>query len=219
MYKEERRIFMVSFGTLAAFALVALGMVCSPGPNMIYLISRSITQGRMAGVFSIFGVLLGFIVYLAATMLGLTALFMAVPYVYEAVKWMGAVYLLWLAWNAIKPGGAAVLEPRALPVEPPRKLFWMGFMTNLLNPKIAVLYVSLLPQFEDPAKGLLFLQGAELGLTQIAVSFTVNLLIVLTASRVAAWFGTRPTWLQVQRWFMASVLTGLAVRLAFERRQ
>lgn len=102
--------------------------------------------------------------------------------------------------------------------EPPRKLFLRGLMTNLLNPKIAILYVSLLPQFEDP-EGIVAFQGAVLGLTQITVSFIVNLVIVCTASKIAKWFGTRPTWLRVQRWLMASVLTGLAVRLAFERRQ
>ncbi|AJY75910.1 hypothetical protein VN24_16830 [Paenibacillus beijingensis] len=84
---------------------------------------------------------------------------------------------------------------------------------------LAVLYVSLLPQFEDPAQGSLLVQGAVLGFTQISVSFIVNLLIVLVASRVAVWFGTRPTWLRVQRWLMASALTGLAARLALERQK
>ncbi|OCT16241.1 lysine transporter LysE [Paenibacillus pectinilyticus] len=205
--------------TLLAFALVSLGMVCSPGPNMIYLISRSITQGRKAGIISLFGIVLAFLVYIVTTMLGLSALFMAAPYVFDAVKLAGAAYLLWLAWQAVRPGARSVLTPRDLPVDPPKKLFLMGFMTNLLNPKAAVLYVSLLPQFEDPAKGSLFLQSATLGLTQITVSFTVNLLIVLTASHIARWFGTRPKWLQIQRWLMGTVLTGLAVRLAFERRQ
>ncbi|WP_242310320.1 LysE family translocator [Bacillus cereus group sp. BfR-BA-01331] len=210
---------MVSFSTLLTFAIVSLSMVCSPGPNMIYLLSRSITQGRMAGFISLLGIMLGFIIYIIATMFGLTALFLAVPSLYEAVKWAGAAYLLWLAWNSIKPGATSIMEPRTIAIEPPRKLFLMGLMTNLLNPKIAILYVSLLPQFEDPEKGSLLLQGAVLGFTQITVSFIVNLLIVFTASRVAKWFGTRPTWLRVQRWLMASVLTGLAVRLAFERRQ
>jgi len=209
---------LVSFSTLIAFAFVSLGMVCSPGPNMIYLISRSITQGRLAGVISLLGVVLGFVIYMVATMFGLTALFLAVPFVYEVVKWAGAAYLLWLAWKAVKPGATSILEPRTLTIEPPRKLFLMGLMTNLLNPKIAILYVSLLPQFQDPSRGSLLLQGMTLGLTQIAVSFTVNLLIVLAASKVAAWFGKRPTWLNVQRWLMASVLTGLAARMAFDRR-
>ncbi|QQN81805.1 LysE family translocator [Bacillus toyonensis] len=210
---------MVSLSTLVAFAIVSLSMVCSPGPNMIYLISRSITQGRMAGFISLLGIMLGFVIYIIATMFGLTVLFVAVPAVYEAVKWAGAAYLLWLAWNSIKPGATSIMEPGMISNEPPRKLFLMGLMTNLLNPKIAILYVSLLPQFEDPEKGSLLFQGAVLGLTQITVSFIVNLVIVCTASKIAKWFGTRPTWLRVQRWLMASVLTGLAVRLAFERRQ
>lgn len=210
---------MVSLSTLVAFAIVSLSMVCSPGPNMIYLISRSITQGRMAGFISLLGIMLGFVIYIIATMFGLTVLFVAVPAVYEAVKWAGAAYLLWLAWNSIKPGATSIMEPRMISNEPPRKLFLRGLMTNLLNPKIAILYVSLLPQFEDPEKGSLLFQGAVLGLTQITVSFIVNLVIVCTASKIAKWFGTRPTWLRVQRWLMASVLTGLAVRLVFERRQ
>lgn len=147
---------MVSFGTLLASALVSLGMVCSPGPNMIYLISRSITQGRMAGFISLWGIMLGFLIYIIATMFGLTVLFIAVPVVYEAVKLTGAAYLLWLAWNSIKPGATSILEPRTISIEPPRKLFLMGLMTNLLNPKIAILYVSLLPQFEDPEKGFFY---------------------------------------------------------------
>lgn len=209
----------MTFTTLLAFALVALGMVCTPGPNMIYLISRSVTQGKMAGIISLLGIVLAFLVYIVTTMLGLSALFLAAPLVFDAVKLAGAAYLLWLAWQAVKPGAKSVLTARHLPVDPPKKLFLMGFMTNLLNPKAAVLYVSLLPQFEDPARGSLLLQSATLGLTQITVSFTVNLVIVLTASHIARWFGTRPKWLQIQRWLMGSVLTGLAVRLAFERRQ
>jgi threonine/homoserine/homoserine lactone efflux protein len=94
----------------------------------------------------------------------------------------------------------------------------MGFLTNLLNPKIAVLYLSLLPQFIDPAQGYVLAQSITLGLTQIAVSITVNFLIVLAAGSVAAWFARRPTWLKVQRWLMASVLAGFAVKLALERR-
>ena len=100
--------------------------------------------------------MLGFVIYIIATMFGLTVLFVAVPAVYEAVKWAGAAYLLWLAWNSIKPGATSIMEPRMISNEPPRKLFLRGLMTNLLNPKIAILYVSLLPQFEDPEKDRCF---------------------------------------------------------------
>lgn len=205
--------------TLAAFALIALGMVLTPGPNMIYLVSRSITQGRLAGVVSLAGVIVGFFVYMLAAVLGLTAVLLAVPLAYEAIQWVGAAYLLWLAWGAVKPGARSVLEPRGdLTIDSPRRLFAMGVLTNLLNPKIAVLYLALLPQFVDPARGPVFTQCVALGLTQISVSLSVNLAIVLAAGSVAEWFRTRPGWLAVQRWLMGGVLAALAVRLALERR-
>lgn len=210
---------MISFGTMIAFAAVALGMVCAPGPNMIYLISRSVTQGKVAGMISLFGVMLAFVVYIVATMMGLSALFLTVPILYSMIKWAGAVYLLWLAWKAIRPGSSRnILEPQSLAIESPKKLFMMGFMTNLLNPKAAVLYVSLLPQFIDPTRGSVLGQSATLGLLQISISFIVNLLIVLVASQVVSWFGKRPIWMRVQRWVMASVLTALAARMAFDRK-
>jgi threonine/homoserine/homoserine lactone efflux protein len=210
---------MPTTATLAAFALVALGMVLTPGPIMIYLVSRSITQGRLAGLISLAGVITGFVIYLLAAVLGLTALLLAVPLAYEAIQWAGAAYLLWLAWGVVKPGARSVLEPRGdLAIDGPRRLFGMGVLTNLLNPKIAVLYLALLPQFVDPAGGPVFAQCVALGLTQISVSLSVNLAIVLAAGSVAAWFATRPGWLAVQRWMMGGVLAALAVRLALERR-
>jgi len=119
----------------------------------------------------------------------------------------------------VKPGARSMLEPRRdLMIDGPKKLFAMGFVTNLLNPKIAVLYLSLLPQFIDPAKGHVLEQGILLGLLQVSISFSVNLAIVFTAGTLARAFATRPTWLKVQRWLMAGVLTGLAVRLVMDRR-
>lgn len=205
-------------GTLAAFGLVALGMVLTPGPNMIYLVSRSITQGWRAGAISLLGVALGFVVYMVAAAVGLTAVALAVPFLYEAIKWAGALYLLYLAWQAVKPGGRTAFEPRLLPHDGPAKLFGMGLLTNLLNPKIAVLYMSLLPQFVDPARGDVLLQNVLLGATQISVSVSVNLVIVLFAGAIAAFLVRRPRWLAVQRYLMGAVLAGLAVRLATDRR-
>lgn len=211
---------MTSYTNLAAFALVALGMVLTPGPNMIYLMTRSITQGRRAGLISLCGVILGFLFYMVCAAFGLTALLLAIPFAYEAIQWAGAAYLLYLAWNTVKPGAGSVLEPRAkLAPEGPRRLFAMGFVTNLLNPKIAVLYLSLLPQFVDPARGHLLQQSVVLGAVQIVISFAVNCAIVCAAGSIAGWLSRRPAWLGVQRWLMASVLTALALRLALDRRQ
>jgi threonine/homoserine/homoserine lactone efflux protein len=205
-------------GALLGIAAVALGLVLTPGPNMIYLVSRSITQGRRAGLISLVGVAVGFFVYLVAATAGIATVFAVVPAVYTALKLAGAVYLLWLAWKAVRPGGDSAFAPKALPVDPPRRLFAMGLVTNLLNPKIAILYVSLLPQFVDPARGHVAEQTLLLGLTQIAIALSVNSLIVLSAGTIAGFLGTRPAWLRVQRYLMGTVLAGLALRIVVQRR-
>jgi len=207
----------VSTTALAGIALVALTLVLTPGPNMLYLVSRSITQGRRAGWISLLGVGAGFLVYLAAAVAGLSTVFANVPGAYTALRIAGAAYLLYLAWQAVRPGGASVFAPQPLSVDPPRRLFAMGFLTNLLNPKIAVLYISLLPQFVEPERGSVALQSLVLGATQITVAVSVNAIWVLTASAVATFLGGRPGWLRVQRYFMGCVLGALSVRLLTER--
>jgi len=210
---------MIALDSLLLFAGAALLMVLTPGPNMIYLISRTVCQGRRAGVISLFGVAAGFLVHMFAAALGVAAIFLAVPLAYELLKWVGAAYLLWLAWQAVRPGSGSPFEARQLPPDGPSRLFLMGFLTNVLNPKIAVFYLAIFPQFIDPAQGSVLLQSILLGAIQIAVSFSVNLLITLSAARIAAWFGRNPAWLAVQRYLMGFVLAGLAVRLALEERK
>jgi threonine/homoserine/homoserine lactone efflux protein len=200
----------------AAFALICLGMVLTPGPNMIYLVSRSICQGPMAGLVSLGGVALGFVVYMLLTALGITVLLLAVPLAYEILKICGALYLLWMAWQALRPGGRSPFQVRDLPVDSPRKLFVMGFVTSLLNPKVAILYVSLLPQFLDPTLGSVFAQSVVLGFTQIVISVSVNALIALSAGSIALFLAGRPVWMVVQRWLMGTVLAGLAYRRVTE---
>lgn len=205
--------------SLVAFAFIALGMVLTPGPNMVYLVSRSLCQGPVAGLVSLGGVALGFVFYMLSAALGITALLMAVPYAYDALRFAGALYLAWLAWQALRPGGRSTFEVRALPRDSNRKLFFMGFLTNLLNPKIAVLYLSLLPQFIDPAKGSVFLQSLVLGGIQIVISVSVNALIAVSAGSIARLLAARPRWLLMQRWLMGTVLAGLALRMATEARR
>ena len=205
--------------SLIAFAAIALGMVLTPGPNMVDLVSRSISQGRTAGLISLGGVALGFVFYMLCAAFGITAFVMAVPYAYDTLRFAGALYLLYLAWQALRPGGRSVFQPRDLPQDSPRRLFAMGFLTNLLNPKIAVMYLSLLPQFIDPAHGSVLAQSLVLGTTQIAISISVNAMIAITAGSVAGFLGRRPAWLRLQRWLMGTVLAGLALRLATEARR
>jgi threonine/homoserine/homoserine lactone efflux protein len=204
---------------LIGFALVSFGMVLTPGPNMIYLISRSITQGHLAGLISLGGVALGFVFYMLCAALGITALLFAVPYAYDALRLAGAGYLGWLAWQALKPNGRSPFQVRELSVDGPRKLFAMGFVTNLLNPKIAMLYLALLPQFIDPTQDSVLSQSLALGFTQIIISISINAMFALTAGSIALFLGARPIWLKLQRWLMGTVLAGLAVRMALETRR
>ncbi len=194
-------------------------MVLTPGPNMIYLISRSICQGKKAGLISLGGVALGFVFYMICATMGITALLMTVPFAYDTLRIGGAIYLLYLAWQAIKPGAQSPFKIRNLPNDSRKKLFFMGFITNILNPKIAVMYLSLLPQFINPDHGSVLSQSLALGFLQILISVSTNALIVITAGGAASFLSRHPKWQAIQRWIMSTVLTGLAVRMLAESRK
>ena len=210
---------MIAPHDLLIFALASLVMVLTPGPNMVYCVSRSICQDRAAGMISLCGVAVGFLVHMAAAAFGLTALFLAIPMAYEIVKFMGAAYLLWLAWNAVKPGGSSPFQTRELPHDAPARLFRMGFLTNVLNPKVAVFYMSLFPQFIHPSQGNVLLQSALLGVVQIAISFSVNSIIIFSAAAISGFFARNQGWLRAQRYLMGGMLGALAVRLALDERK
>ncbi|MDT3377242.1 LysE family translocator [Labrys neptuniae] len=206
---------MLSLTTVLAFTAVAVGMVLTPGPNMAYLVSRSICQGRLAGLISLIGVVTGFVIYMLLAAFGITALLFAVPYAYDALRIAGAAYLAWMAWQALKPGGRSPFEVRALKPDSVGRLYGMGLFTSLLNPKIAALYLSLLPQFVDHS-GPVLGQTLQLGLIQILVSAFFNACFVVMAGTISAFLAGRPLWTTIQRWLMGTVLMGLAARMALD---
>ncbi|MDQ0109736.1 threonine/homoserine/homoserine lactone efflux protein [Chitinophaga terrae (ex Kim and Jung 2007)] len=209
---------MLPFQQLVLFALSALLMVLIPGPNMIYLISRSVTQGRKAGLISLAGVITGFVFHITLVSFGLTAVLMAVPYAYTILKAAGSLYLLYLAWQTIKPGSKSPFTGNArLAPDSNVKLYTVGLFTNMLNPKVAVFYLSLFPQFIHPEYGSVLAQSFLLGFTQICVSCTVNFLIIIFAASVTQWLGANPKWVKVQKWIMAGVFGGLAVKMALDK--
>lgn len=190
---------MITMKAIVGLTLVDLVLVLTPGPNMIYLVSRSLSQGRRAGLVSLLGTLTGFVIYMALANLGLSGVFATTPAVYDAVRVAGTLYLFYLAWQALRPGGTAVFEARDLPRDPGGRLYRMGLVTNLLNPKAVILYLALIPQFIDPARGQVMAQGFLLGGLQICESGTVNATIVLAAAGIATFLNTRPSWLRWQR--------------------
>ena len=210
---------MLTLTELAWFTVAALLLVLTPGPNMIYCVSRALCQGRGAGLISLSGVLLGFVVHLMAAALGLTALLIAVPFAFDAIRLAGASYLLWLAWQAVRPNGTAPFEARLLPHDRPARLFSMGFVTNLLNPKVAMFYLSFFPQFLHPDRGSVLLQSLALGAVQIVISGAINAMLVLGAAGITAFLSQSRGWLLAQRYLMGSVLGALAVRIALTERK
>ncbi|MFD2568301.1 LysE family translocator [Pseudotenacibaculum haliotis] len=208
---------MIPLNELILFALAALIMVLSPGPNMIYLISRSLSQGKKAGIISLFGVMCGFLFHILMVSFGLTAIFFAIPYAFVAVKFLGVTYLLFLAYKSIT-SESKIFDPNTnLKKDGVLKLFNIGLLTNILNPKMAIFYLSFFPQFIKPEYGSIFGQSLQLGFVQIFISFTINFLIVISSARMAVWFAKKPLWVKIQKWFMASVLTGLAIKMALTK--
>jgi threonine/homoserine/homoserine lactone efflux protein len=197
-------------------ALTALGMVLTPGPNMMYLVSRSISQGRVAGLISLAGTFVGFVAYMTLANLGLAVVFVVVPWLYIAFKAAGAGYLGYLAWEALRPGGRGLFEAGDLPRDPAWKLFRTGLVTNLLNPKAAIMYLALIPQFIDPARGHPAMQGFCLGSIQIGVSMAVNASIIVTAGSIAALIKRTPSWASWQRRITGGLLGGVTILLARE---
>ncbi|MGL5865460.1 MAG: LysE family translocator [Dermatophilaceae bacterium] len=209
---------MISVTAALGVSVIALGMVLTPGPNMVYLASRSISQGRAAGLVSLTGVALGFACYLAAAAAGLSVLFTQVPLAYDVVRFAGAGYLLFLAWGMLRPGGRSPFEARELEPHSTRRLFTMGLVTNVLNPKIALMYAALIPQFVRPDEGSTLLQFLQLGAVQIAIAVTINGLIVLAAARVSGYLRQHPRAMKIQRGVSGTVLGGFAVQMLLSRR-
>lgn len=206
---------MIPINELLLFGLASLIMVLSPGPNMIYLISRSLSQGKKAGIVSLFGIMLGFLFHILMVSFGLTAIFFAIPYAFTVVKFFGVAYLLYLVYSSVTSKKQIFNSDIHLKKDKPLKLLYVGFLTNILNPKMAIFYLSFFTQFIKPEYGSVFGQSIQLGFIQVLISFTVNLLIVLSASKMASWFSKKPVWLRIQKWFMASVLSALAIKMAF----
>lgn len=203
---------------LAIFLSAVLALALTPGPDMLYVASRSLGQGRAAGVLSAFGVIAGTFVHLGAAAVGLSELFRYSPLAYDAVRAAGAAFLLYLAWRVLK-GGDDLGTPAARRLAGPATVFLQGVLTNLLNPKVALFYLSFLPQFVDPARGSVALQILVLGSMLNGFGLAVKLSVALSAGRLGDWLRAHPRFQSAQRWVTASILAGLALRIALPERR
>jgi threonine/homoserine/homoserine lactone efflux protein len=209
---------MPSAETLLVFAALSLGLAVTPGPNMLYLVSRALAQGTQAGLISLIGCQFGSLTIMICAAAGITAALLAIPYAWDVLRLGGAAYLAFLAWQCVRPGGQPLFAPRRLPQEPASRLFGVGFATAALNPKVALFYMAVLPPFLDPERGSLFAQAAILGLVQVVVCTLWDAVLVWGAAGTARFLATKPFWMAVQRWVLGFALALLAVKLAAESR-
>jgi threonine/homoserine/homoserine lactone efflux protein len=210
---------MLTFHQLLPFILATAVLALSPGPNQAYMLSRTLSQGRAAGIIALLGVETGFMVHLFAAAFGLTAFLLVVPVAYNALRFLGAGYLLYLAWRTVRGSGAFGSLKRVVPIETPRHLYRMGFLSNALNPKTAMFYLSIFPQFVAPVRGHILAQSILLGLVHITVSTVCNLLVIFAAGIIASRLQREPVWERIQRWLFGGLLAGFAIKLVFEERR
>lgn len=209
---------MIPLATWLVFVLACVALVATPGPNLLYLVSRTLAQGRAAGFVSLAGTSSGFMLHVLAAAFGLSAILAAVPLAYDAIRIAGAVYLAWLAWSTwrapdVVPGAAV---DAAVPAA---RLFREGLLTAILNPKVAMFQLALFPQFVDPSRGSVLVQSLILGATQIVVAVVGDSLFVLAAASVRRWFAARPRWGAWSKRLLAGVFAALAARLALDERR
>lgn len=199
------------------FALAAALLALTPGPNTALTISRTAAGGWRAGLLVLLGVELGFLVHLFAAALGFTALLLAIPTAYDLLRIAGALYLLWIAVGMIigRTRLAGGVQPSA---ERPARLIGLGFISNALNPKTAVFYLAVFPNFTDPAAGSVLAQSLLLGAVHITVSTLCNLVWVLTAGSLAGFLVRRPAWERAQRWLFGTLIGAFALKMLAERR-
>lgn len=210
-------VFGLPVERLGLFAVAVLLLVLTPGPVWIYLISRTLAQGRRAGYFSLLGVIAGVIVHVLLAALGLSVVLLAIPLAFDAIKLAGAAYLLWLVISTLR-GDGMNFEAQPLAAVPDRVLLRQGFIASTLNPKVAVFYLSLFPQFIDPGADGVFAQSLVLGVVHVGISTLFDGLLVTIAGALATWFAARPLWLRTQRWFLGGAFGVLAVWLALTPR-
>lgn len=210
---------MPDLSTIAFFALACLALTATPGPDMLLIASRSVSQGRTAGFASLAGIQLGTYCHAFAAAFGLSQLFLAVPLAYDVVRYVGAIYLLYLAWKAFRSNGTAFDPSAGLPRYPVAQMFRQGLLTNLLNPKMALFVLALFPQFVRPEAGSVASQILVLATVLNLVGLAVNGLVIVTVSRIGRALSGRKRFQRAPQMLLGTVFAGLAVRLVLDGRR
>jgi threonine/homoserine/homoserine lactone efflux protein len=212
---------MPSPQTTALFMASALALNLTPGPAILFILSRCLGEGRIVAVVSVFGLATASVIHAVAAAFGLSALLVYSPLAFAVVKYCGAAYLAYLGIAALLSGGIAGIVSGAASGRR-RSLasaYWQGLLTDLLNPKLLLFFFSFLPQFVDPTLGEPSLQMLVLGLLFQVTGVPTNLAVALAGGSLAALVARHPFWARVQRWCSGALLIGLGLRLALSDRR
>jgi threonine/homoserine/homoserine lactone efflux protein len=205
--------------TFFVLSLSALAVILSPGPDTLYVLSRSVGEGRLSGVVASLGISAGLCVHVVAAALGLSQLFDYAPVAFDVLRWAGVVYLLYLAWRAFTGEATPLNVPAGVERKQLRRAFGEAALTNLLNPKIIVFYIAFLPQFTNPERGDVALQIVALGGLFILVGFCWLGGLAMAFGYFGDWLKRSARFWRWQRWIMGASLGGIALWLALPARR
>jgi threonine/homoserine/homoserine lactone efflux protein len=200
------------------FVAASVLLLLTPGPAVLYIVARSVEQGRAAGFVSVLGIHLGTIVHIVAAAVGLSALLVSSALAVALVKYLGAAYLIWVGIRTLMAKDPNASAPAA-PAAPLRRVFRDGFVVNLFNPKTAIFFLAFLPQFVDPHRGALHWQILTLGLTFMGLGIMSDGMFALAAGTAGDFLRRNRRFLKFQRWFAGTSFIGLGVTAAFASRK
>jgi len=211
---------VIDLHTYLMFLGAAFVLVIAPGPDMAYMLARTVAQGRAAGFLAAAGINAGAYVHVFASVVGLTAVLAASSVAFTAVKWAGACYLVWIGYRALTSKGSALkVEGDASERMHRGAIFWQGFWSDVLNPKVAIFFLAFLPQFVDVTSQTLGVtqQLLLLGITCNVVAICTNLVLVCFASAMTNRLRKSQRLLAWMQKAMGAVFVALGIRLASQR--
>jgi threonine/homoserine/homoserine lactone efflux protein len=204
---------------LLFFMLASWALAATPGPAVLYVVARSVSQGRMAGIISVLGIATGDIVHISAAALGLSALLLSSVVAFTIVKYLGAAYLIYLGIQKLRDRSAEDYAMQTVLPQSLRQIFTQGFIVNALNPKPALFFMAFLPQFVDPSKGHVALQVVILGVIFAMVASCSDSMYAIVAGMIGEWLKKSRRFWRSQRYFSGFTYIGLGLTTAFSGSQ